>query len=478
MNRKSKPYEPKGFSGDEVEVLFLEIAVKNSWSTEIMAANNVFMSLLEERGGITAATYSLVTHVTGTLEFPVDTSYIEGLNPGGKYREELYQILKKTNPKIVAMSLMTPMYNRGVMIAHAIKEYDQDIKVVVGGIHPTVFPEETSKDGFDHVFVRDGFQTLAPTIENILLGRETSKIIKSPKPFIDNPDSNLPFSHPHAYKNRKFMSFGFSKAIIYASYGCDSACKFCAGSAVYGNRRKTHDPGRIVDEMEWQINKYSDDYLREDGNCFFLFGDATAVQDAEDDLERMLTILYKIEERDLKVLMDFSMRADIIREIYAKSPEKLEKLYRYNVGAGFGVESLRNSTLKKYKSESLNDVTDAIKAINAINKLPLMFFIIGYEQDTRETIIEDMKMLREIAGEYAIIPTFILTPDPGSSLYYDFERKGKIKNKNWDYYNHRKLVWDHPYFEPDELEALYYDVREEYAMPKWTRDLREEFKDI
>ena len=107
-----------------------------------------------------------------------------------------------------------------------------------------------------------------------------------------------------------------------------------------------------------------------------------------------------------------------------------------------------------------------------------MFFIIGYEQDTRETIIEDMRMLRQIAGEYAIIPTFILTPDPGSSLYDEFERKGKIKIKNWDYYNHHKLVWDQPHFEADELEKLYSHVREEYGMPKWTREIREGSKDM
>ncbi len=413
-----------------------------------------------------------------TLEFPVDTSYIDGFKLGGKYREELYKILKKTNPKIVAMNLMTPTYNRGVMVTKAIKEYDPDIKVLVGGIHPTVFPEQASKDGFDYVFLRDGYQTLAPTIEDILMKKETYKIIKPSKPFVDNPD-NLPFAHPNAYENRKFINFGNTKTIFYTSYGCDSNCKFCAGGAFYKMRRKTLTPERVVDEMEWQINQYGETYLKENGKSYFFLADPSAIQDTGDDLKRMLTIINKVEERDLAVLIDFETRANVIREIYEKKPDVLERIYKYSSGVAFGVESLRNDVLKEYKNESLDDVTKAIEAIKYIsNKLPTLFFIIGYEHDTRETIIEDMKILRENAGEYAIIATFILTPDPGSPLYYEFRRKGKIKIRNWDYYNHRKLVWKHPNFESDELESLFYHVREEYGMPKWAKKVREEFKDM
>ena len=476
VNRQSKPYKPKGFSGDEVEVLFLEIVIKNNWTTEIMGANNIFMSLLEERGGITSASYNIVTHIiTGTSEFPVDTSYIEGLRPGGRYHDELYKILKKTNPKIVAMNLMTPMYNRGVIIAKAIKEYDTNIKVIVGGIHPTVFPEQTLKDGFDHVFIGDGFQTLAPTIEDILMQRETDKIIVADKPFVDNPD-DLPFAHPNAYENRKLVNFGTTKTILFASYGCNSNCKFCGGGSLYKMGRRTHDPERIVDEMEWQIEQYGEKYLKENGKSSFFFGDASTVQDAAEDLKRMLTIITKIEERGLEVLMDFELRADVIREISEKKPDELERLYQYSDSVVFGVESLRDTTLQKYKSESLKDVVGAIKAMkNHLNsKLPTVFFIIGYECDTRETIIEDIILLRQLVGENAIIPIFILTPDPGSRLYYEFNEKGKIRIRNWDYYTHRKLVWDHPNLESNELETLYHQIRKDYGIPNWIKDLKKE----
>ncbi len=470
--KKSKPYEPRGFSGDMVEVLFLEIPLYNVWSNEICAANNIFMSLLEEGGEITSAIYSIVTYVPKKIELPIDTSYIEGLRPGGKYREELYKILDKTSPKIVAMSLMTSMYNRGVMTAKAIKEYDPCIKIIVGGIQPTFAPEQALKDGFDYIFRGDGYQTLVENIKSILTGREPEKIIVSPKPFIDNPD-DLPFAHPNAYNNRKFISGGSPKTLIYTSYGCNNVCKFCAGRIVYRKmRRKVQSPERVLDEMQWQISQYGKDYLEEAGKCYFFFGDANAVQDTEDDLKRMLTIIDLIEKRGLQVTMDLELRADIIRETYKVGKEVLEKLFRYSFSTAFGVESLSGDNLKTYKQLNLMDIKEACKALNDINILPCMFFIIGYEQDTRETIIENMKRLREMAGEHAILPTFILTPDPGSPLYDEFERKGKITNTNLDYYDHHNLVWKHPHFNPVELKNLYLEVKEKYELPEWVLERR------
>ncbi|MFC1670237.1 B12-binding domain-containing radical SAM protein [Spirochaetota bacterium] len=464
MNKNKKPYTPKKISGDNVEVLFLEIVIKSGFTTPITPAYNIFMSLLAERG-ITSAIHSFNSNKIGSLDFKVDKTYIRGVEPDGEYRKELDTIIKKTNPKIIAMSLVTSTYKRGKKIAQEIKKSYPHIVLITGGIHPTFAPEQTLKDGFDYVFVRDGFQTIAQTVEDILLKRgPDTRIIAPPRPFVEFPDS-LPLAHPNANDNRSCFYFGTFKNLLFTSYGCSEVCKFCAGAGYYKTGRIALSPERVVDEMQWQIEQFD--------NNEFLICDPVLVKDSKDDLTRMLKIMDLIDEQEHEIFLTTEIKADIISTLYRERIDDFKKIYKHCTSTVFGIESVRENNLQTYKHQTINDIEIAIEAINSLEIITAMFYIIGFPYDTEKSIKEDLKLVRNMAGPNTFIPIFIFTPDPLSKLFREMEEYNLIATKDWDKYAHKDLVWRHKNFNPPQLKKLYHEMRETYGTPAWAKEMWE-----
>lgn len=69
----------------------------------------------------------------------------EEVTPINDYSLEQY--IKNTNkPYIFGISCLTPNIGRGYEIANIVREKYPDSKIIFGGIHPTVLPEEVLKN--------------------------------------------------------------------------------------------------------------------------------------------------------------------------------------------------------------------------------------------------------------------------------------------------------------------------------------------
>ena len=60
-------------------------------------------------------------------------------------RNELIKKIISLKPRIVGFSCLTSVMNNVRQISSEIRRIDSSIKIVLGNIHPTVFPEELLK---------------------------------------------------------------------------------------------------------------------------------------------------------------------------------------------------------------------------------------------------------------------------------------------------------------------------------------------
>ena len=159
--------------------------------------------------------------------------------------------VKKFHPKIIGITCYTPEYQEVLQLAQKIKSLNPQIKIVVGGIHPTLYPEEfllEINSPIDYEVIGEGEETFLELCQKLLLLNHHSfksirglafltkkTVFKTPlRPLNDNLDT---ISHP-AYNliDMNYYTQASPYAIrgcflrsfyLLATRGCPSTCTFC-----------------------------------------------------------------------------------------------------------------------------------------------------------------------------------------------------------------------------------------------------------
>lgn len=122
-------------------------------------------------------------------------------------------------------------------------------------------------------------------------------------------------------------------------------------------------------------------------------------------------------------------------------------------GAHIGIESFNQSTLDAIGKHETTDVTiDVVKRLHEMHRAILGFYIIGFENETSESIRRDIKKLADLKLDMTQI--CILTPLPGAGLWNEIAEKYGIFERDWHKFDLHHLVWNHPEIKPDEAEKL------------------------
>jgi len=154
-------------------------------------------------------------------------------------KREIIDKLKKYNPDIVAVSVVTDFYPWGLEIAQMIKE-KIGVPIIFGGIHPSAVPEKLMENEVvDMVCVGEGEYPMLELVEsmsrgkidysikNIWFKREGNIIKNDVRPLVENLDS-LPFPDKGLfYSQSPHFSICY---YIMTSRGCQYACSYCCHS--------------------------------------------------------------------------------------------------------------------------------------------------------------------------------------------------------------------------------------------------------
>ena len=332
-------------------------------------------------------------------------------------------------PYIFGITCVTAGIGRAYELCKMIKQKYPDAKTILGGIHPTVLPEEALNTGYvDIVVRREAEETMDALYDAIKTRKDYSailgisfrdangKIVHNENAPLPDLDSFPPFPY-HLFENyRDKYSLGF----IMSSRGCPYNCIFCSQRAISGGKYRNIPMERVLGEIDLLINKYNEPHIT-------FFDDNFVV-----DRIRAKKLCVEIHERgyDKKATFDCQTRGDAIDDDII---EHLKMANFISVGIGLETATERLLTMLK-KGEMVQDNIDGVRKLKAAGFSVSGTFILGLPTETREERWANYKLANKLDLNFVRFNN--PTPYPGTELYEIAKRENRLKiEENWSNLN-------------------------------------------
>lgn len=325
------------------------------------------------------------------------------------YEEELKRLIVEKNITIVGISCMTPFIYRAMDILRNVKRISGDIKTVLGGVHPTIMPEECLKnENVDYVVRREGEITLWEFMRSLdgdqgfeqiqgLSYKIDGKIVHNPdRPLIDNIDTLPDFPYHFFKKNADRYNLK-----ILSSRGCPANCIFCSARSVWSRRYRYRSGENVVKDIEILINRF--------GKKRISFVDDTFTANKKRIIELCELIMKKNLHK--KAIFFCNTRGDTVdRELL-----EIMKAAGFR-GISLGIETASDRLMKIIKKgETVEDNIRAVRMAHDVGLKVRGTFILGFPTETREETLETIKLALRNPFEFARFGLPI--PFPGTELY-------------------------------------------------------------
>ncbi|MFA5411203.1 MAG: radical SAM protein [Candidatus Omnitrophota bacterium] len=312
---------------------------------------------------------------------------------------------------VIGVSILTSTAKRGYEIA---KKFPRE-KVIIGGIHASLLPEEAIQFS-RQVVVGEAEEVIADVVE----GRIKEPIVYG-KPVQDL--DTLPYPDFSLVKGVRFPTL---LTPISTSRGCPFDCSFCSVTKIFGREYRFRSAENVMREL-----------ASRNTNTFFICDDNFAAHPQR--TYRLLELMLKERIRRWAC----QVRCDITRD---------NKLLNLMARAGcsvvcVGFESINPDTLKAYeKKQTVEGIIRAIRAFHAKKIKIHGMFVLGSDSDNRMTVWDTLKFA--IKQKIDTIQMSILTPFPGTKVYEMLETEKRIFSKDWSLYDGQHIV-----FKPNLLSA-------------------------
>ncbi len=379
---------------------------------------------------------------------PLGLAYVAAVTPSDwdiKILDENFDDFVYEDADIVGITAFTSNITRAYEIARIYR--DRNVKVVMGGIHVSMLPDEALQYA-DAVVIGEAEAVWGKVLEDFENGclrdrYEGSQI--SLKDFKVRPRRDL--LHP-----------GYIWHPILTSRGCPFDCHFCSVSKYLGTNYRQRDAQDVLDELQDLHGK----------DIFFV----------DDNL-----IGYSVESRGRAKEIFEGMIARRMKKKWwmqtSMNAAEDESILRLAGRAGcqfalIGFESINGSMLKEMKKGinlkiGVENFCSVIKTFHASGIAVLGSFILGNDQESLEYYKELAAFL--VGSGIDILQVSILTPLPGTRLFQDLEERGKLIYTNfpedWNKYRFSYMVHvpretgiDNVYIGNNHIKSKFYSFKE------------------
>ena len=359
---------------------------------------------------------------------------LEGLTPSEHevltVEEEFEHLPLDEHWDVVGITAMTAIAPRAYELASLFRH--NGAKVILGGIHPSVLPDEAARFA-DAVVVGEAEGVWQQVLYDVQRN-QLRKIYRNSQP--DLSESPLPVRR----KKRSFLGLPSFVIPIMASRGCPYDCEFCCVHSVYGRRQRHIPIEHIVED------------IRRTGAKHVMFLD--------DNIGGMRSYTMQLIAalKPLKVSWYGQASARLILD-----DELFDAAVRSGLEALFvGVESVDPEARKKM-SKSLPSIHLYEKAIKRCRSAGVIFhasLIFGLDEDTPSVFERTIEFL--LRNSVPSISPCTLTPYPGTPLFERLMRERRILHTNWSYYDHTTVCYQPKNMGPEELAEKYLDFRNRF----------------
>ena len=346
---------------------------------------------------------------------------LQGLTPKKhevKIVEEEYMELDYDEEcDVVAISCLTSNAYRGYRIADAFREKGKI--VVMGGIHPSLLPDEALEHA-DAVVIGEAEGVWEKILDDI----ESDKLQE--RYHEPNPDLDRYIPKDFSTLSKKRI---YNLVPLQTSRGCPYDCDFCCVTDIFGKKIKLIPIKHVVRD------------IKESGGRNFIFLDDNIIGHKKYARE-LFTALIPLKIRWVgQSSISFANDIEMM---------KLAKLSGCK-GLFIGLESVEESNNHQYtKLKSLEDTKRSIKKILRMGIIIQASVIFGFDDDTHETFGKTIKFLRKNRISLASINA--LTPYPGTRVFEKFKEAGRLLHEKWEYYDHHTVVFQPKNMTPLELQ--------------------------
>jgi glycosyltransferase involved in cell wall biosynthesis/radical SAM superfamily enzyme YgiQ (UPF0313 family)/ADP-heptose:LPS heptosyltransferase len=337
----------------------------------------------------------------------------------------LPELLGSFNPEVVGFTCTT--FNRGNVrnIISIIKKYRPDIKIVVGGVHASFLYEQVLHNyGADVVVIGEGEYTaleLCRALKNgtclddvhgIAFERAGAVILTPPRPPIENLDELPMPDYDFAEHLMKVSGMGF----IITSRGCPVRCTFCSTSSYWGQKVRKNTVTRVVDEMEYLVDRYKVRKIFFHDDTFNL------------GIERVNQICSEILRRNINIEWAASCRVTPV------SQEMVDLMAEAGCrhicwGVETGSETMLKNIEKKITLDQIRNAYEFTKKHSRIMSSGA-FAMVGNHGETDQTISETVEFFNSIP--LTDCPsTAMLRLLPGTKIYFDGKSRGLVDDSIW-----------------------------------------------
>lgn len=340
--------------------------------------------------------------------------------------KEIEARIREKMPDVVGITALTFTLIDVLKTAKVAKNISQEIKVVLGGPHVYIYPEETiSFKEVDFLVLGEGELTFTELVNHIddlerlkkvkgLVFKSNGKIYQTElRELMTNLDA-LPHPARHLVPYKKYSSLMAKRQPIttmITSRGCPYKCSFCARPHL-GKQFRARSAKNVVQEMQECVNLGINEFL--------IYDDTFSI-----DRQRVLDICDEIMTKKLDIGWDIRVRVDTVDEEMLK---KLKQAHCERIH--YGVEAGTEKILKVLKKGiHLEQVKEAFRLTKKVGISTLAYFMIGSPTETKEDILQTIKLAKKLNPDFVHIT--ITTPFPATGIYKKGLEEGIIKQDFW-----------------------------------------------
>jgi radical SAM superfamily enzyme YgiQ (UPF0313 family) len=342
---------------------------------------------------------------------------------------QLVAQLAAERPDVVGVHVNVVLGGSGVELCRMVKEALPAARVFIGGPLASSNPVEMLRlSGAEAAVIGEGEVRFAQIckgaevagLPGVAHWKDGEVVLTPPAPLIASMDE-LPFPAydllpPFAmYKSRARRK---PVGVILTSRGCPYQCTYC-NSSVFGKRFRARSPENVLAELDLLVHTYGIRQLDVLDDNFTL------------DIGRAEAILDGIVARKYRIAINLQngVRADRLSESVVRKM-KLAGVFKVGIGVESGDEAVLTSIKKRL---SLDKVKEAVRMFRRQGILTSGFFIIGFPEDTRESIEKTIAFA--IEADPTVANFSLLLPFPGTEMYAAMKASGCLKDPDRLFYD-------------------------------------------
>jgi len=370
----------------------------------------------------------------------------------------LERMIRQAQPDIVMATAITPMIYQAQTTLQLARRAVPECTTILGGIHPTFMYAQVLAEApwIDYIVRGEGEDIITELVQAIENGTdrhtrrairgiaylEEGRLVATPaRPVIEDLDSLRPDWSLLDWKKYIYVPLNTRVAVPNFARGCPFTCRFCS-QWKFWRKYRVRDPKKFADEIETLVRDFK--------VGFFILAD----EEPTIHRRKFTAFCEELIARKLPVHWGINTRVtDILRD------RELLPMFRKAglVHVSLGTEAAAQLKLDRFRKETTIEQNKlAIRLLKDAGMVAEAQFIMGLENETRETIEETYRLAQDWKPDMANWNMY--TPWPFAELFEELGDRVEVR----DYAKYNFVT---PIIQPDAIsrEQVLKGVLKNYA---------------